>query len=98
VIPDIFQPRTDDTIQGTGPNVAFCGFKAVVGYGALGKQSRGQLRRETNLIPVGEKVPVKNRNGSAVVEIRDLPPSEVLVLTNRAKMHLRGPRCSVGLR
>jgi hypothetical protein len=34
--------------------------------------------------PVGEKVPVKNRNGSAFVEIRDLPPSEVVVLTNRA--------------
>ena len=33
--------------------------------------------------PVGEKIPVKNRNGSAFVEIRDLPPSEVVVLTNR---------------
>ena len=32
---------------------------------------------------VGEKIPVKNRNGSAFVEIRDLPPSEVVVLTNR---------------
>jgi hypothetical protein len=38
---DIFQPQTDYTIQGAGPNVAFCGFKSVVGYGALGKQSRG---------------------------------------------------------
>jgi hypothetical protein len=33
--------------------------------------------------PVGEKVPVKNRDGSAFVEIRDVPPSEVVVLTNR---------------
>jgi hypothetical protein len=34
--------------------------------------------------PVGETVPVKNRNGSPFVQIRDLPPSEVVVLTNRA--------------
>jgi hypothetical protein len=33
--------------------------------------------------PVGEKLPVKTRNRSAFVEIRDLPPSEVVVLTNR---------------
>jgi len=33
--------------------------------------------------PVGEKVPVKNRDGSAFVKIRDVPPSEVVVLTNR---------------
>jgi len=34
--------------------------------------------------PVGEKVRVKNRNGSTFVEIWDLPPSVVVVLTNRA--------------
>jgi hypothetical protein len=33
--------------------------------------------------PVGENVPVKNRSGLAFVEIRDLPLSEVVVLTNR---------------
>ncbi len=33
--------------------------------------------------PVGGTLPVKNRNGSAFVEIRDLPPSEIVVLTNR---------------
>ena len=33
--------------------------------------------------PVGQQLPVKVRGGSAFVEIRDLPPSEVLVLVNR---------------
>ena len=33
--------------------------------------------------PVGEKLPVKHRSGSAFVEIRAVPPSEVVVLTNR---------------
>jgi hypothetical protein len=32
---------------------------------------------------VGDELPVKNRNGSAFVEIRDMLPSEVVVLTNR---------------
>jgi glycosidase len=34
--------------------------------------------------PVGQRLPVKSRNGSAFVEIRELGPSEVLVLVNRA--------------
>jgi len=33
--------------------------------------------------PVAERVPVKFRLGAAYVEIRDVPPSEVLVLVNR---------------
>ena len=33
--------------------------------------------------PLGERLPVKIRNRSAFVEIRGLPPSEVVVLTNR---------------
>jgi hypothetical protein len=33
--------------------------------------------------PVGQKLPVKIRNGSAFVEIRNLGPSEVIVLVNR---------------
>ena len=33
--------------------------------------------------PVGQHLSVKLRGGSAFVEIRDLPPSEVLVLVNR---------------
>jgi glycosidase len=33
--------------------------------------------------PVGEKVPVEFRGGTAFVEIRDLPPSEAIVLINR---------------
>jgi len=33
--------------------------------------------------PVGQILPVKRRDGVAFVEIRDLPPSEVLVLVNR---------------
>ncbi|MBS1791787.1 MAG: alpha-amylase [Acidobacteria bacterium] len=32
--------------------------------------------------PVGERLPVKTRDGAAYVEVRDLPPSEVLVITN----------------
>ena len=33
--------------------------------------------------PVGSRLPVKRRaDGTAFVEIRDLPPSEVLVLVN----------------
>jgi hypothetical protein len=39
--------------------------------------------RYTGPHPVGEKLPVKIRNGSVFVEIRGLPPSEVVVLTNR---------------
>ena len=33
--------------------------------------------------PLGERLPVKIRDRSVFVEIRDLPPSEVVVLTNR---------------
>jgi len=33
--------------------------------------------------PIGQVLPVLTRNGSAYVEIRDLPPAEVLVLVNR---------------
>ncbi len=33
--------------------------------------------------PVGSKLPVQTRNGTAFVSIRDLDPSEVLALTNR---------------
>ena len=33
--------------------------------------------------PVGEQLPVKFRNGTAFVEIRDVGPSEVLVAVNR---------------
>jgi hypothetical protein len=33
--------------------------------------------------PVGERLPVLQRNGTACVEIRDVSPSEVLVLINR---------------
>jgi glycosidase len=33
--------------------------------------------------PVGQQLPVRVRDGTALVEIRDLPPSEVLVLSNR---------------
>jgi hypothetical protein len=33
--------------------------------------------------PVGQRVPVRRRDGWAYVEIRDLPPSEVVVLVNR---------------
>ena len=33
--------------------------------------------------PVGERLPVQVRNGAAFVSIRNLPPSEVLVLVNR---------------
>ncbi len=33
--------------------------------------------------PIGEKLSVKRRDGTAYVEIRNLPASEVLVLTNR---------------
>jgi glycosidase len=32
--------------------------------------------------PIGSRLPVKRRDGTAYVEIRDLPPSEVLVLVN----------------
>ena len=33
--------------------------------------------------PVGQKLPVKTRDGIAFVEIRDLPMAEVIVLSNR---------------
>jgi hypothetical protein len=33
--------------------------------------------------PVGERLPVKQREGAAFVEIRDVPPSEVVVLVSR---------------
>jgi hypothetical protein len=33
--------------------------------------------------PIGERIPVRNKNGTAYVEIRNVMPSEVLVLTNR---------------
>lgn len=33
--------------------------------------------------PVGQQLPVKHRNGVSFIEIRDLPPAEVLVLVNR---------------
>jgi hypothetical protein len=32
---------------------------------------------------VGQRLPVKRRDGAAFVEIRDVPPSEVLVLIDR---------------
>lgn len=38
----------------------------------------------TGTHPVGERVPVKLRNGSAFVEIRDVAPSEVVILVNRS--------------
>jgi hypothetical protein len=34
--------------------------------------------------PVGQRLPVKFRDGTAFVEIRDLGPSEVIVLVNRS--------------
>ncbi|MBZ5523218.1 MAG: alpha-amylase [Acidobacteriia bacterium] len=37
----------------------------------------------SGLHPVGERVTVRSRNGAAYLEIRDVMPSEVLVLTNR---------------
>jgi len=33
--------------------------------------------------PVGQQLTVLNRNGASYVEIRDVGPSEVLVLVNR---------------
>ncbi len=33
--------------------------------------------------PIGQRLPVQQRDGTAYVEIRDLPPSEMLVLVNR---------------
>jgi len=37
----------------------------------------------TGVHPAGQKLPVLNSNGTSFVQIRDLPPAEVLVLTNR---------------
>jgi len=33
--------------------------------------------------PVGERLPARQRDGAAYVEIRNVPPSEVIVLSNR---------------
>ena len=33
--------------------------------------------------PVGQQLPVRSRDGAAYLEIRDVGPSEVLVLVNR---------------
>jgi hypothetical protein len=33
--------------------------------------------------PIGQSIPIKRMDGIACVELRDIPPSETLVLTNR---------------
>jgi glycosidase len=39
----------------------------------------------TGAHPIGQQLPVKIKDGRAYIEIRDVPPSEVLVLTNRPR-------------
>lgn len=49
----------------------------------LNTAQASDLHGYTGPHPVGQQLPVKTRDGASYVEIRGLPPAEVLVLTNR---------------
>jgi hypothetical protein len=55
--------------------------KVILNSAELAAKAQGLNYTGTH--PVGEKVPVKSKDQKAYVEIRELPSSEVLVLTNR---------------
>lgn len=60
----------DAALNGDGASFVVIGSSAETGGAAGGHR-------------IGQKLPVKRRDGAAFVEIRDLPPSEVLVLIDR---------------
>jgi hypothetical protein len=51
--------------------------------GFAGGAPKAAPSNTTGSHPVGERIPVKVRDGRAFVQLRDVGPSEVLVLVNR---------------
>jgi hypothetical protein len=70
VAPEVFQPQTDNTIQGTGSNVAFCGLKQLsatrhLANRATGHSSGGGPQSKTNACGVLESGERRHRVKSA---------------------------------
>jgi glycosidase len=76
------EARGGDVVVDARLNAAAGAFFEVVGNSAeAAAKAAGQPYNGSH--PVGERLPVRERNGTRFVEIRGVGPSEVVVLTNR---------------
>ncbi|MGH6635249.1 MAG: hypothetical protein ACRED0_03640 [Gammaproteobacteria bacterium] len=73
------QLRGSDVLVDAGLNPSGSELTVIANTAETASGSAGGVAR-----PIGSRVPVKLGDGTAFVEIRNLPPSEVLVLVNHA--------------
>jgi glycosidase len=69
------------TAPGLAPGTSAPFMQVVINTAQVATVTAGFLY--TGVHPPGQKLPVLNVNGTTFVQIRDLPPAEVLILTNR---------------